>query len=196
MQRSRIVMSVFLVLALCCFVPSQAQNATAPVVAIAFNDAVLRTTESQQALSALQTKFASRQRHLQTMSTEIEALKKQVTEGSGTLSEADRNTRMKTLDQQEKQFQREAEDFKSDTDSAVQQAFQATAQKLYAFLGEYAKQQGYGLVIDRGSETAPVVWYAASQMDITDRLVQAYNQKTPATPEKGSLLPAPAPTHP
>jgi outer membrane protein len=55
---------------------------------------------------------------------------------------------MRTLESEERQLQREADNFKSDTDSASQQAFQSVAQELYAFLQDYAKQRAYTLAID------------------------------------------------
>ena len=79
-------------------------------------------------------------------------------------------------------MQREADDFKNDTDGASQHAFQSVAQKLYAFLQEYSKKHAYTLVIDRGSDAAPVVWYAASNADITVELIKAYDLKAAATP--------------
>jgi outer membrane protein len=62
------------------------------------------------------------------------------------------------------------------------------AQKLYTFLQDYAKQHAYTLVIDRGSEAAPVVWYAASNADITAELIKAYDLKA-VTPSGSSMKP-------
>ena len=61
-----------------------------------------------------------------------------------------------------------------------QQVFQTVAQKLYAFLQAYAQQHGHSAVIGRGSDAAPVVWYAAGNLDITDQLVKAYNAQASA----------------
>jgi outer membrane protein len=155
----------------------------APVyVTVAFNTAVLQTAEAQHVFSDLQAKFAPRQTHLQQLNTQIESLKKQVNDNAASLSEADKSAKLHTLDAEKRQLQREADDFKGDTDSASQQAFQSVAQKLYAFLQDYAKHHAYTLVIDRGSDAAPVVWYAAANADITAELVKAYDLKAAATP--------------
>ena len=58
--------------------------------------------------------------------------------------------------------------------------FQKVAQKVYAFLQTYSQQHGYSAVIERGSDAAPVVWYAAGNLDITDELIKAYNTESPA----------------
>ena len=46
----------------------------------------------------------------------------------------------------------------------------------------YSQQHGYSAVIERGSDAAPVVWYAAGNLDITDELIKAYNAQSPAGP--------------
>jgi outer membrane protein len=46
-------------------------------------------------------------------------------------------------------------------------------------------------VIERGSDAYPVVWYAATNLDITDELIKAYN----AQAEGSSSAPANGPTH-
>jgi len=59
------------------------------------------------------------------------------------------------------------------------------AQKVYAFLQAYAQQHSYAVVVERGSDAAPVVWYAAANLDITADLIKAYNAQS------GSAVPAP-----
>jgi outer membrane protein len=170
--------------------------ATQPgLVTVAFNAAVLQTAQAQKDFTDLQAKFAPRQSHLQTLNNEMEALKKQLNESSPALSESDRNAKLRTLESDQRQLQREADDYKADTDAATQQVFQTNAQKLYAFLQDYAKQHAYMLVIDRGSDTVPVVWYAAPGADITEQLVKAYDLKSGVSSPAAKRLPsAPSPT--
>ena len=161
-------------------------SVSAPVyVTVAFNTAVLQTAEAKHIFSNLQAKFAPRQTHLQQLNAEVEALKKQLNDNAASLNDTEKSAKMRTFDTEERQLQREAEDFKGDTDSASQQAFLSIAQKLYAFLQDYAKEHAYTLVIDRGSDAAPVVWYAAANADITAELVKAYDLKAAAVPGFG-----------
>ena len=105
-------------------------------------------------------------------------------------SDPDRSAREQSLDLKERQLQREAEDFKNDSEGASQTVFQTIAQKVYAFVQTYAQNHGYALVLERGSDTAPVVWYAAKDVDITDQVVKAYNQTVASSPAQGSSAPA------
>jgi outer membrane protein len=153
------------------------------IVTVSFNAAVIQTAEAQRELGALETRFAPRQAQLKALNDEAEALRKQISNANDKLTDAERETRDQTLDKKEKQLQRQAEDFRNDTQSESQQVFQTVAQKLYAFLQTYAQQHGYSAVIERGSDAAPVVWYAAGNLDITEQLVKAYNaQGSTASP--------------
>jgi outer membrane protein len=154
------------------------QPLTQNIVTVSFNPAVLQTTEAQRDLGALQAKFAPRQAQLQTLNDEVEALRKQIADNK--LGDVEMANRERSLESKEKQLQRQAEDFKNDSQSESQQVFQRVAQKFYAFLQAYAQQHGYSAVIERGSDAAPVVWYAAGNMDITEQLVKAYNAQSSA----------------
>jgi outer membrane protein len=159
------------------------------IVTVSFNAAVLQTAETQKEMGALKAKFAPRQAQLQTLNDEVEALRKQISDPANKLNDTEMATRQRSLESKEKQLQRQAEDFKNDSDSESQQAFQRVAQKVYTFLQAYSQQHGYSAVIERGSDAAPVVWFAAADMDITDQLVKAYNAQSPGV-SSGSAKPA------
>jgi outer membrane protein len=163
------------------------------IVTVSFNAAVLQTAEAQKDMGALKAKFAPRQAQLQTLNDEVEALRKQLSDPANKLSDTEMATRQRSLESKEKQLQRQAEDFKNDSDSESQQAFQRVAQKLYAFLQAYSQQHGYSAVIERGSDAAPVVWFVAADMDITDQLVKAYNAPSPGSAAKPALPESPLP---
>jgi outer membrane protein len=168
----------------------RAQSVSAPatppsVVTIGFNAAVLQTAEAQREMTALQAKFAPRQVQIKTLNDELETQRKQLQATSDKLSDAERASRERSLSDKEKQLQRQVEDFKNDSQSESQQIFQSVAQKLYTYLQSYAQQHSYAVVIERGSDTAPVVWYSAANLDITADLVKAYDSQS-ATPYPAS----------
>jgi outer membrane protein len=170
---------------------AQNQAAAAPgtqpnIAAISFNALVLQTNEAQRDLGVLETKFAPRQAQLQSLNAEIDAGRKQLSDTADKLSDQEREARTQALSAKEKQLERQADDLRSDSQSEAQQAFQRVAQKVYAFLQDYARQHGYVAIIDRGTDAAPIVWYAADNIDITSDLIKAYNAK--------SGIPAPQPS--
>jgi len=161
------------------------------IVTVSFNAAVLQTDEAKKSLSALEARYAPKQKQLQTLNDEVESLRKQLAATNSNLSDAERATLSRSLESKEKELQRQAEDFKSDSQSESEQVFQRVAAKVYAFLQTFSQQHGYSAVIERGSDAYPVVWYAANNLDITNELIKAYN----AQAEGASSAPANAPTH-
>lgn len=163
---------------------SNSQMPTAPlpsappnIVAVNFNAAVLGTAEAQRSLGILQKKYAPREQELQKLNSDIETARKSLNDNSTKLTDVEKNQKVQELGTKEKQLQREAEDFKNDSQAESQQAFQQVAQKLFSFLQEFSLQHGYMAVLERGTETAPVVWYTASNVDITDQLIKGYDAK-------------------
>ena len=120
----------------------------------------------------------------------MEQLRNQLSNKSSAISDADRSAKEQSLNSKERQLQREAEDFRNDSESASQQTFQAVAQKVYAFVQTFAQKHGYTLVIEGGSDTAPVVWYATKDVDIMDQVVKEYNQMAASSPAQGPSPPA------
>ena len=169
--------------------PTQAK--TQNIVTVSFNAAVLQTAEAQKSLRALEARYAPKQKQLQALNDEVESLRKQLADTSSNLSDAERATRARSLESKEKELQRQAEDFKSDSQSESEQVFQRVAAKVYAFLQTFSQQHGYSAVIERGSDAYPVVWYAANNLDITDELIKAYNAQS----EGASSPPANGPAH-
>jgi outer membrane protein len=166
---------------------SQAQVAPNPpaaqhIVTLSFNSAVMQTAEAQRELGALQVKLAPRQAQLQSLNNQVEALRKQLADAGDKLSDTERETRERSFETKEKELQRQAEDFRNDSQNESQQVFQKVAQKVYAFLQAYSQQHGYSAVIERGSDAAPVVWYAAGNLDITDEVIKAYNAQSSPGP--------------
>ena len=162
------------------------------IVTLSFNAAVLQTAEAKRELGALQSKLAPRQAQLQTLNNEVEGLRKQLVDAGDKLPAVDRETRERSLEEKEKQLQRQAEDFRNDSRSESQQVFQKVAQKVYAFLQTYSQQHGYSAVIERGSDAAPVVWYAAGNLDITDQLTKAYDAQASSSGSSGGRASTPA----
>ena len=167
----------------------------AKVAVIAFQAAVGQTNEFQRNFADLQKKYEPRRAQLKTMADEIESLEKQLQTQGDKLSDAERATKAKTLDEKKKQAQRFAEDAQNDLTQEMNEVYNGIAQKVFDVLNAYAAQQGYTLVVDgSGSQQqTPVVLYASQNTDITKAIIDAYNVKSgvPAPPPQAPSAPAP-----
>jgi outer membrane protein len=171
--------------------PAPASAAAVPVVpakvaVIAFQAAVGQTNEFQRNFTDLQKKYEPKRSQLKTMADEIDGLEKALQAQGDKLSEAERASRSKTIDEKKKQAQRFAEDAQTDLQGEMQQIYEGVAGKVFEVLESYAQQQGFTLVVDGtgNQQQTPVVLYAAPSTDITKAVVDAYNVKSgvPAPP--------------
>lgn len=170
-------------------------TATTGVVTVSFNSAVLQTADAQKQLAALETKYAPREAQLKALNDQIADMQKQLQATADKMSETEQANRGQAITAKQKQLQRDSEDFKTDSQSDSQQVFQSVAQKMYAFLQTYAQQHSYAVVVERGNDAQPVVWYSAPNLDITEDLIKAYNaQSGVSAPASNGLPSAPKPS--
>jgi len=174
-----------------------AGSTQAPKVAvIAFQAAVTSTNEFQRDFADLQKKFQPQRDQLKTLSDEVDGLTKQLQAQGATLTDADRATKARQLDEKKKQAQRIADDAQNDYSQEMQDTFGKVAQKVAQLLQDYAKAQGFTMVLDatEQQQQAPLVLYASPSSDITKSIVDAYNTKSgvPAPPPEAPSAPRPA----
>lgn len=158
--------------------------ATAKVAVIMFQAAVSQTNEFQRDVADLQKKYDPRRAELKKLNDEIDALTKQLQAPDAQLSDAERASRTRTLDEKKKQWDRETQDAQGDFQNDMQQTIDQVAQKVGLLMTDYAEKHGYTLVLDAGDQQAQTVLYAVPSTDITKEIIDAYNTK--------SGIPAPA----
>jgi len=167
------------------------------IAIIAFQQAVAATNEGQRNFAQLRVKFEPKQAALKAQSDEIDSLKKQLQDAGSTLSEPERDSRLRTIDEKTKSLQRTAEDAQNEASTAMNDMYQQLAQKVYAVLDAYSNQNKFTLVLDTSAQQTPVLW-ANQASDITKNVVDAYNAKSgvPPQPAAGAAPAAPRPSTP
>ena len=170
--------------------------ASAKIAIINFQQAVAATNEGQRNFAQLRTKFEPKQAQLKAQSDEIDSLKKQLQDAGATLSEPERDSRLRVIDEKTKSLQRSAEDAQNEASGAMNDMYQALAQKVYTVLDSYSNQNKFTVVLDTSAQQTPVLW-ANQASDITKNVVDAYNVKSgvPAQPAAGAPA-APRPSTP
>ena len=174
------------------------------IAVIAFQVAVAQTNEGQRNFADLERKYDPKRQQLKTLSDEVDNLTKQLQAQANTLSDAERASRGKTIDDKKKQLQRDAEDDQNDFNGEMQELYNTLASKVGDVMIAYAEERGYTLVLDIAQQQSPVL-YATDSTNITKAVIDAYNVKSgvPAPPaQTGSEAPssnlpsAPAPKRP
>jgi outer membrane protein len=178
--------------------PATTAPAGPPKIAvIVFQQAVAQTNDFQRRFADLQKKYQPKRDQIKTLNDEIASLQKDLQAQSATLTDAQRATKAKQLDDKQKELKRSGEDAQSDFQQDMQQTFAGVASKVAETLDAYAKEHGYTLVLDGGNQQLPVVLYANQSTDITKAVIDAYNTKSgipaPERPAAAAAPSAPAP---
>ena len=169
----------------------------AKIAVVAFQVAVAQTNEGQRQFADLQRKYEPKRAQLKTLSDDVDNLTKQLQAQGDKLSEAERASRAKTIDDKKKQLDRSAEDAQNDMQQEMQELYNGLASKVYDVLSSYAQQHGYTLVLDVAQQQNPVL-YANESTNITKAIIDAYNVKSgvPAPPAQPAGTAAPTPSGP
>jgi outer membrane protein len=183
--------------------PANTPTASAPagppkIAVIAFQVAVGQTNEFQRNFADLQKKYDPKRQQLKALSDDVDNLTKQLQTQGDKLSDTERATRAKTIDDKKKQLQRDGEDASNDFQNEMQEMYTGLASKVYDVLSTYAQQKGFTLVLDIAQQQTPVL-YAVDSTNITKPIIDAYNTKSgvpaPPAPAAGTA-PAPSPQAP
>ena len=163
------------------------QAIPAKVALIAFEQSVFATNEGQRAVQDVQKKYEPRKSQIDTLASEVDSLKKQLQGAPATLSDEEKQTRLKNIDTKEKQLNRDAEDAQQAYNTDLQEAYGKVAQKVSVTAKSYCQQSGFTLLLDVSNQASNVMW-ANQSTDVTQAVVDAYN--------KSSGVSAPPPSAP
>ena len=161
------------------------QAIPAKIALVAFEQAVFATNEGQKTVQDVQKKYEPKKATIDTLAQEVDSLKKQIQSAPATMSEDERNSRLKAIDTKEKLLNRDAEDAQTAYNADLQEAYQKVAQKVSVTLKSYVAQNGYTLLLDVSNQQSAVMW-AVQNTDVTQAIVEAYNTSS------GVAAPAPS----
>ncbi len=113
-----------------------APSGPAKIAVVAFQVAVAQTNEGQRNFADLQRKYEPKRAQLKTLSDEIDNLTKQLQAQGDKLSDGERATRAKTIDDKKKLLDRSAEDAQNDFQNEMQELYNALASKVYDVLAD------------------------------------------------------------
>jgi len=164
----------------------------ARIATVAFQLAVSQTNEFQRAFTDLQKKWDPKRQQLKALSDDMDKLNKDLQTQGDKLSDEERASRMKTLEDKKKKFDHEQGDDQNDFQQEMQELYANSASKVYDVLSSYAEKNGYTLVLDISGQQTPVL-YRLESTDITKPVIEAYNVKSGVPPLPAGSAPAQVP---
>ena len=147
----------------------------AKVAIVAMRDAMLSTQDGRKAATAMQATFATRKTALEKQQADLAALDERLRKGGATMSAETRQRTTEELAAKKKIFDRDAQDLNDDAEAEDGKLMQEISSKMGAVIDEYAKQNGYTVVMDAAQ---PVLW-AAETANVTPDIIKLYDQKHP-----------------
>lgn len=169
--------------------PTAAAPALGKIGIINIQQAIIATNEGQRDFGALQKKFEPKQSELNSLSQEIENLKKQLQTQGDKLNEDARATMVRNIETKQKNLQRQAEDAQGEFQGQQNEIAQRIGGKVLDVLDKYAKQNGFTLILDVSTPQTPVLW-AGPSTDVTKEIVDAYNAQSNVPPPTSAAAPA------
>jgi outer membrane protein len=149
------------------------------------------TNEGQKVIGEIQKKYEPQRTSLEALKTKIDSQTKQLEAAPATMTEDEKASRARTIETEQKQLQRDADDAQTAYSGEVQEAIGKIVQKLGPVLVKYVQQNGYTMLLDNTGQAQQgglnVLW--APGTDISEAVVTAYNATTPG-------IAAPAPSAP
>ena len=175
--------------------PVTPQAIPAKIALVAFEQAVFATNEGQRTVQDIQAKYKPKKDQIDTLSQEVDSLKKQLQSAPATLTDADRATKLKEIDTKEKRLNHDAEAAQTAYNADLQEAYGKVAAKVSVTLKDYVAKNGFTLLLDVSNQQSNVMW-AVPSTDVTQAVVTAYNASSGVAAPIPSAPSAPAASRP
>lgn len=155
----------------------------AKIALVNFIGAVEETNEGQRVAADLQKKYQPQKEKLEALSAEIDSLKKQLQSAPSTMTDDERNRRLKEIDTKDKQLQRDSDDASNSFQADMNDALQKVAAKVHNVMIGYVQKNGYTLLLNYGDQQSPLIWAEQNQnADITEAVIEEYNKTSGVAP--------------
>jgi outer membrane protein len=140
------------------------------VAVVDLQGAVMQTEDGMRAQATLKKLFDRRQQDLDARQVQMQRTRQDIEKQARVLSREAITKRMETWQRDMLQLQSTFVDYNKELQKKQGELTQPIVKKMVAIVERVARQNGYGVVIDRAA--AP---YARADLDLTDRVVQMYN---------------------
>ena len=119
-----------------------------------------------KAQKRIEAEFSKRDQDLQRMAKQLQALQESLEKNSVTMSEAERRSKEKELNDLSREFQRRQREFREDLNLRQNEENAAIIEKANKAIKQIAETEKYDLIVQ------DVVW-VSPKLDITDKIIKA-----------------------
>jgi len=156
--------------------------------------AMIGTKDGKRATDELAAKVDPRKKDFEQRQQELDQLRSELRDGK--LDDEKKAAIAADIDAKVKRLERDTQAAQEELDSNEQKFADLFGPKLVAVVRKYAAEHGLTIVFDKSNDTSPVV-YAGEEADITQAVIDAYDQASPeAAPATPTKAPSPAKSKP
>lgn len=177
----RLFLTVTLAVAMMPPAQALAQEAGGSRIAlVSVQDVVSRTQEGQKRTQELREKFQPEENKIKAKQAEIQSLQNQLAEGANVMSDDAKRKLQRDIETKGREAQRAVEDAEATFQKEVQAFQQDVYNKARTIIHDHMLAKGYSLILDISNPQSPIV-DAKTELLITNEIIEAYDQKHPAT---------------
>jgi outer membrane protein len=164
---------------------------------INIQQAVIQSKDGQTAAKALTERFEPRKRDIEAKAQSVNALEDQLRKSQNTASADALRKLQGDIDAKKKSLQRDQEDAEAEYQQEYGKVMNDLGGRLMQVIDKYARDKGFSLILDVGSQQTPVLWIATG-VDITADIIAMYDANAPSTmkPAGGAAAPVPGAVKP
>lgn len=137
--------------------------------------------EGKKAINELQNMLEQRQKTLDEKQKKIQSLKEEYEKKKAVLSEDARKSKEEEIDRLSRDLQRTAADYQVELQKKQSEITQSMLKEIRQLINDFAQKQGYSLIIEKAEQ---LILFTTPDVDITDKIILLFNQKTQNTKEK------------
>ncbi|PXF57707.1 MAG: hypothetical protein C4B58_08940 [Deltaproteobacteria bacterium] len=165
---------------LCCSVTAE-ETVQVKIAVINMQNVVRKSVAGQKAMKKLNKKFEGLQKKLKAKQDELKAFKEDLGEKAPLMNEDAKA-------EKEREYKKAIRDFKDQSDDAQFEMRQAESKSMEPVLKELEKvvtsigeKGGYTIILEKNM---PGIYFNASEVDITDEVIRAYDNKVKSKGKK------------
>ena len=122
-----------------------------------------------KAAKKIETEFSKRDQELQRMAKQLQTMQEGLEKNAVTMSESDRRTKERELNELSRDFQRKQREFREDLNLRQNEENAAIIEKANKAIKQIAEAEKYDLIVQ------DVVW-VSPRLDITDKIIKALSE--------------------
>lgn len=135
--------------------------------------------EGKKAVNELQSMLDSRQKTLEEKQRKIQTLKEEYDKKKAVLSEDARKSKEEEIERLGRELQRTAADYQVELQKKQNEITQSMLKEIRQIINDFAQKEGYSLILEKAEQ---LIIYTTKEVDITDKIIALFNQKT-STPK-------------